>query len=109
MFKFKERHKVWETSDYLLELDEFRDEAARTIWFLHFRVDNWSPSSLKTMIRDWPKALRLIKPRPILAIENLDNPNWEKFVRRWSFKPLTEVVSIDGHTRRVYILSEETI
>jgi hypothetical protein len=100
-FEFVCRHDAVRCDDYHLELDEYRRGTDQMI-LVHFRIYKWTPSVLKRVWREWP-VFRSIVTCDLYATAQVETPAWHKFVRRFGFTYLTDVLTVSGEPRAMYI------
>jgi hypothetical protein len=101
-FRFKWRHEVRKTPDYLFEIDEYVRSDGQQLLLVHFRVDNWTVSAFKQIKREWG-LFRQCVTAPLFGSPQEDTPRWHRFVRAMGFEPFTQVLCLDGIERPLYI------
>lgn len=95
--------------EYLFDLTEHRNTATGDqMLFVHLVVRKWSKTTLKNMLHVF-KQFRECVTCPLYANAMVDDEKWARFISKFGFVPLQNVVCEDGETRRLYInLKEES-
>lgn len=108
-------HKVWtddhghfstyytllDTPDYRLDIEETPISDTDKAYSIHIEVFKWTPGVLKEMLQVWP-PIRAKIDAPILACAEDQDPKWEKFIKKFGFTYLRDVVGVDGTTKRMF-------
>lgn len=100
-FEFVTRHRVRTTDDWWFEIDEYK-RGQEQFLLAHIRVAKWSLSALKRMAREW-KLFRSVVKAPLYACAEEDTDKWERFVSRFGFRFLCNIVCNNGEERRLFI------
>lgn len=100
-FQYVRTHRALTTDTYWLDLDEYR-RGQDALLAAHVRFERFSPSIMKSVIVGW-RAFRQCVSAPVVAIGEVDDEKWERFVTRLGFRYFKEVICINGKKRRLFI------
>lgn len=74
----------------------------RIMTFVHLDVFFWHPQVLRDLERKWA-LFREHVPITLYAMADDERPVWPKFIKRFGFEFLHDVVCTDGKTRRLFV------
>jgi hypothetical protein len=74
----------------------------QTMTMIHCDVFFLSPSIIRQMMYQW-KLFRKHVPQAVFAHSTDDDAKWERFVKRFGFVYLKDILCSDGKTRRLFI------
>jgi hypothetical protein len=100
-FEYVCTHRALTTDAYWFDLDEYK-RGQDTLLAAHIRFDYFTPSVLKDALRVW-RAFRQCVTAPVIAIGEVDDAKWERFVTLFGFRYCKEAVCINGKKRRLFI------
>jgi hypothetical protein len=100
-FEYVFTHRALTTDDYWFDLDEYR-RGQETLLAAHIRFDRFTPSVLKNVLKQW-RVFRQCVTAPLIAIGEVDDEKWERFVTLLGFRFLKQVICINGKQRRLFI------
>ena len=104
-FTFVARHDALTTEDYLFEIDEYRRDDDQLL-LAHLRVFRWSPSVLKSLLKNWSLLRQCVKA-PLFACAEVQDMKWQRFVKLLGFEPFHDILCVNGEQRRLYIHTTE--
>jgi hypothetical protein len=100
-FEFVTRHAIRATDDWWFHIDEYKRGQDQFL-LVHLRVKNWNLSTLKQIAREW-KLFRQCVTAPLYALADIDDDKWERFVTRFGFRFLCNIVCNNGEQRRLFV------
>lgn len=100
-FEFVALHDVLATEEYKVHIEQFR-RGQDDFLLLHWRYFKWTPSVFKRSIAHW-HALRRCVTAPLFALGEVDADKWQRFVTRFGFTYLQDVICENGESRRLFI------
>jgi hypothetical protein len=100
-FKLVARHDALTTEDYRFEIDEYRRDDDQLL-LAHLRVFRWSPSVLKSLLKNWSLLRQCVKA-PLFASAEVDDDKWTRFVSLLGFEPFETITVENGEQRRLFI------
>lgn len=100
-FAFVCSHRALTTDHYWFDLDEYR-RGQEAFLLAHLRFDRFTPSIMKTVMRQWALFRQCVKA-PVFALGEVDDEKWARFVSLLGFRYLRHVDCINGASRRLYL------
>lgn len=88
--------------EYTLEIEHTPLSDGNVAYSAHFTVHQFSPTIFKLMKDDWAE----VRPKidgPIFACGYNQTDKWIKFVEKFGFQYMKDVVGTDGSVRKLFV------
>lgn len=97
---------AYQCPEFTIATDEFLNGGEQMV-FMHVTVTKWSAKTMRELLRVFA-AFRSCTKCPLYAVRDLDNAKDVKFISRFGFKPLIEIICVNGERRHLFVnLKEE--